>query len=254
MSYQDKLSSLGSWNPPSNWLKIKTIEAHTAGEPLRIIFSGLPEIEGNTILEKRNHLKENYDYLRTALMFEPRGHADMYGAIITPPVTRDADFGVIFLHNEGYSTMCGHGIIALTKVALQTGLVKAVGPNTKIKIDTPAGLVTSFAQIINNKIDRIYFHNVPSFVLAMDERISVPGLGDIKYDIAFGGAFYAFVNADEMNIEMNDSNYKELIEKGMAIKKVISENYKITHPFEPELSYLYGTIFIGKPKSEDSHS
>ena len=249
-SFQNKLNSLAIWNPPETWLKIKTIDAHTAGEPLRIILSGLPEIKGETILEKRKFLKENFDYLRTALMFEPRGHADMYGAIITPPVTKEADFGVIFLHNEGYSTMCGHGIIALTKVAVQTGMIKAEEPTTEIKIDTPAGLVTSFAKMKNGIVESIYFHNVPSFVLAMNERISVPSLGDIKYDIAFGGAFYAFVNADELKIELCESNYRELIEKGMAIKKAVSENYKISHPFEEELSFLYGTIFIGKPIGE----
>ena len=254
MSFQNKLNSLTNWNPPSNWLKIKTIDAHTAGEPLRIILSGLPEIKGKTILEKRNFLEENYDYLRTALMFEPRGHADMYGAIITPPVTKGADFGVIFLHNEGYSTMCGHGIIALTKVAVQTEMIKTKEPITEIKIDTPSGLVTSFAKVKNGNVESVHFHNVPSFVLAMDERISVLGVGDIKYDIAFGGAFYAFVNADELKIEMNKNNYRELIEKGMAIKKAVSENYKITHPFEHELSFLYGTIFIGKPTGEGSDS
>jgi len=253
-SFQIKLNHFDNWDPPESWLKIKTIDAHAAGEPLRIILSGLPEIKGKTILEKRNFLKENYDYLRTSLMFEPRGHADMYCAIITPPVTEDADFGVIFLHNEGYSTMCGHGIIALTKVAVQTGMIKAEEPTTEINIDTPAGLLTSFAKVKNGNVESVYFHNVPSFVLAMDERISVPGIGDIKYDIAFGGAFYAFVNADELKIELNENNYIELIEKGMAIKKAVSENYKITHPFEHELNFLYGTIFIGKSTGEGSDS
>jgi len=253
-SFQNKINSLDNWNPPQSWLKIKTIDAHAAGEPLRIILSGLPEIKGKTILEKRNFQKENYDYLRTALMFEPRGHADMYGAIITPPVTNGADFGVIFLHNEGYSAMCGHGIIALTKVAVQTGMIKAIEPITEIKIDTPAGLVTSFAKVKSGKVESVYFHNVPSFVLAINERISVPGICNIKYDIAFGGSFYAFVNADELKIELNENNYSELITIGMAIKKAVSENYKITHPFEEELSFLYGTIFIGKPTGEGSDS
>lgn len=253
-SFQNKLNSLAKWNPPATWLKIKTIDAHTAGEPLRIILSGLPEIKGKTILEKRNFLEDNYDYLRTSLMFEPRGHADMYGAIITEPERNDSDFGVLFLHNEGYSTMCGHGIIALTKVVLETGMIEKNEPVTAIKIDTPAGLVTSYGQIENGSVKSVYFHNVPSFVLAMDERISVPGIGDIKYDIAFGGAFYAFVNADELKMELNENNYRGLIEKGMAIKKAVSENYKIRHPFEEDLSFLYGTIFIGKPASEGSDS
>jgi len=200
--FNHNFDKFNSWHPPEDWLKIKTIDAHTAGEPLRIILSGLPEIKGKTILEKRNFLKENYDYLRTALMFEPRGHADMYGAIITDPENEGSDFGVLFLHNEGYSTMCGHGIIALTKVVLETGMIEKSKPVTTIKIDTPAGLVNSYSRIENGSVKSIYFHNVPSFVLAMDERISVPGVGDIKYDIAFGGAFYAFVNADELKIRV----------------------------------------------------
>ncbi len=153
------------WSSPKYWLKIKTIDAHTAGEPLRIILEGVPEIKGNTILEKRKYMKENLDHIRTALMFEPRGHADMYGAIITEPEKVDSDFGVLFLHNEGYSTMCGHGIIALTKVAVQTGMIELKEPITQIKIDTPAGLVTSFAKMKDGKVESVYFHNVPSFVL-----------------------------------------------------------------------------------------
>jgi len=228
------------YEPPEAWLKIKTIDVHTAGEPLRIIFNGLPEIKGSTILEKRKYMKENLDYLRTALMFEPRGHADMYGAIITEPVNKDSDFGVLFLHNEGYSTMCGHGIIALTKVFVQTGMIEAIEPITEIKIDTPAGLVTSFAKVKNGKVESVYFHNVPSFVLTTDQIVDVQGIGKVKYDIAFGGAFYAFVNADELGIGMKKQNFSELIKKGMAI--------------EEELNFLYGTIFYGKSHTKDAES
>ncbi|NNL21503.1 MAG: proline racemase, partial [Ignavibacteriaceae bacterium] len=212
---------LANWQIPQHWLKIKTVDAQTAGEPLRIITYGLPEIKGNTILEKRKYMMENLDHLRTALMFEPRGHADMYGAIITEPEKEDSDFGVLFLHNEGYSTMCGHGIIALTKVAVQTGMIKTIEPLTEIKIDTPAGLVTSFAKIENGNVKTVYFHNVPSFVLTTDLEFQVVGVGRVKFDIAFGGAFYAFVNADNLGIEMNEKNYSQLVSKGMAIKNSI---------------------------------
>jgi trans-L-3-hydroxyproline dehydratase len=242
------------YEPPEAWLKIKTIDAHTAGEPLRIILEGLPEIKGRTILEKRKYMKENLDHLRTLLMFEPRGHSDMYGAIITAPVNEGSHFGVIFLHNEGYSTMCGHGIIALTKVAVQTRMIEAINPTTKIKIDTPVGVVSSFAVIKNGKVDSVYFHNVPSFVLAVFEEVEVTGIGKVKYDIAFGGAFYAFVNADELGIGMNDYNYRELIEKGIAIKKAVTKSYPIKHPFEEDLNFLYGTIFYGKAHSKEANS
>jgi trans-L-3-hydroxyproline dehydratase len=253
-SAQYKLNSLSNWNPPKTWLIIKTIDAHTAGEPLRIILEGIPEIKGRTILEKRKYMKENLDHLRTALIFEPRGHSDMYGAIITPPVNEGSHFGVIFLHNEGYSTMCGHGIIALTKVSLQTRMIEAINPTTNIKIDTPAGVVSSFAEIKNGKVDSVYFHNVPSFVLTVHEEVEVAGIGKVKYDIAFGGAFYAFVNADELGIEMNDKNYRELIEKGMAIKEAVMKSYPIKHPFEEDLNFLYGTIFYGKSHSKQADS
>jgi trans-L-3-hydroxyproline dehydratase len=231
-SVQNKLNSLTNWNPPETWLKINTIDAHTAGEPLRIILKGLPEIKGSTILEKRKFMKENLDHLRKALMFEPRGHADMYGAIMTKPENETSDFGVLFLHNEGYSTMCGHGIIALTKVAVQTRMIEAINPTTKIKIDTPAGVVTSFAEIKNGNVDSVYFHNVPSFVYTVDEEVEVNGIGKVKYDIAFGGAFYAFVNADDLGIDMKEENYRELIGNGMSIKKAVMKSYQIKHPFE----------------------
>ncbi len=243
-----------SWNPPVNWIKITSIDAHTEGEPLRIITAGLPELKGSSVLDYRRYMKENYDNLRTALMWEPRGHADQYGAIITPPFSKVADFGIFFLHNEGYSTMCGHAIIAVTKVALQTGMVEKKEPLTEINIDSPAGLVTSFAEIKNGEIGKIYFHNVPSFVYLLNHSIEVEGIGNVTFDIAFGGAFYAFVKADEVGVEMTPDNYRELIEKGSAIKNAVVNNYEILHPFDSDLSFLYGTIFYGEPKDSNNDS
>lgn len=249
-----KFHKISEWIPPDEWIEIETIDAHTAGEPLRIILSGLPEIKGDTILEKRRFMKDNLDNFRKALMFEPRGHADMYGCIITPPVTKEADFGVLFLHNEGYSTMCGHGIIAVTKVVLETGMFETVEPETTIKIDSPAGLITAHAKVAGGKIDSVYFENVPSFVLAANQRIDIAGLGKVNFDIAFGGAFYAFVNADKFGLSMTENNYNELIHKGMIIKRAVTENFKIQHPFDNDLSFLYGTIFYGGPLSDNAHS
>ena len=251
---QKSFINVTDWSPPKNWLKIKTIDAHTAGEPLRIILEGLPYIKGKTILAKRKYMKENLDHLRTALLFEPRGHADMYGAIITEPERNDSDFGVLFLHNEGYSTMCGHGIIALTKVIVQTGIIEPKEPIMEIKFDTPAGLVTSIAKVKKGKVESVYFHNVPSFVLTTDIEYEVVGIGKVKFDIAFGGAFYAFVNADELGIEMKEKNIRLLIKKGMAIKNAVMRSFPIKHPFEEDLSFLYGTIFYGKSHNEDADS
>ncbi|NHJ46214.1 MAG: proline racemase [Asgard group archaeon] len=247
------LKKMKDWKPPDDWIKITTINAHSAGEPLRIILEGFPELKGNSILEYRKYAMKNYDHLRTSLMWEPRGHADMYGCIITPPVT-EADFGVLFLHNEGFSTMCGHAIIATTKVVLETGFLPMETPVTEVKIDTPAGLVKSYATIENNEVISVYFHNVPSFVLSMDEVVDVPGLGEIRYDIAFGGAFYAFVQAHDADVTLTPKGYRDLIKKGMDIKRAVMENYTIKHPFEKDLNFLYGTIFIGDPISTSADS
>ncbi len=242
------------WKPPDNWIKISTLDLHTAGEPLRVILRGFPELPGDTMLLRRRHARENYDYLRQALMWEPRGHADMYGCIITPPATPQGDFGVLFLHNEGFSTMCGHGIIAVTRAVLETGMFEMQEPITTLKIDTPAGLITTHARVENNKVLNVYFHNVPSFVVSLDDKITVPGFGEITYDLAFGGAFYAFVSADSLGLKLTTQHVRLLIETGMAIKRAVMKKRKISHPFDEEMGFLYGTIFIGKPEQPGSDS
>jgi proline racemase len=248
------LSQLKAYQPPAHWQKITTLDAHTEGEPFRVITGGLPELEGDTILERRRYMKDHFDHLRTALMWEPRGHADMYGCIVTPPVSPGADFGVLFLHNEGYSSKCGNGIIAMATIADETGMEAATDPVTTVKIYSHAGLVTAYAKMVDRRVAGVYFHNVPSFALALDETVNVPGLGKIRYDIAFGGAFYAYVNAADAGLGTGPEDYSALIEKGMAIKNAVMARRPTPHPFEKDLSFLYGTIFIGKPHSRDAHS
>ncbi|MCB0489448.1 MAG: proline racemase family protein [Cyclobacteriaceae bacterium] len=240
------LQKLRNWKPPEGFQTITTLDAHTGGEPLRIVIDGLPELPGNTILQKRQYLKDHLDHYRTILMWEPRGHADMYGCIITPPEKHSSDFGVIFMHNEGYSTMCGHGIIAVTKVALETGLIEKQEPQTKISIDSPAGLITSYADMIDGRIDRIYFHNVASYVQAVDQKIEIDGLGIVTYDLAFGGAFYAYVDADQIGLKLDAGSFSEIIRTGMQIKRVVMNAIPLAHPFEEDLNFLYGTIFTSK--------
>jgi trans-L-3-hydroxyproline dehydratase len=234
--------------------RLETLDAHTGGEPLRVILSGYPEIKGRTILEKRRYLKENLDHLRTALMFEPRGHADMYGCLLTEPVTEGADFGIIFLHNEGYSSMCGHAIIAISTIMIETGAIKATGNVTKLRIDAPAGLITSYVRGTAGAVESVYFHNVPSYVDSLDNKISVEGLGDVSYDLAFGGAYYAYVDADSLGISMAENNTNQLIDAGMKIKRAVMAAKPIKHPLEADLGFLYGTIFTGKSHSNAAHS
>lgn len=237
-----------------DFLKLKTIDMHTGGEPLRVIIDGYPEIKGDSILEKRNYVKNNLDYLRTALMFEPRGHADMYGVLVVEPQNEDSDFGVIFMHNEGYSTMCGHATIAITKLAVELGWVEVTKPITNIKIDAPCGQLDSYATIDEDgEVSSVSFKCVPSFVVAVNEEIYVEGIGKVTYDLAYGGAFYAYVNADSIGLGLNKENYDKIITYGKKIKHSIIENKdNIKHPFEEDLSFLYGTIFI--TKSDNFHS
>jgi len=243
-----------SWSPPPSWLRITTVDAHTAGEPFRVVTGGVPALPGETILARRRYAREHLDHLRRALMWEPRGHADMYGCLLTPPVTPGADLGVLFIHNEGYSSMCGHGIIGLATVVLEIGLLTIVPPETTVRIDSPAGLVTARARVEHGHVTAVRFENVPSFVLALDERVEVPGLGPVRYDLAFGGAFYAFVDAADVGLSCTPEDFRRLIDAGTRIKRAVQAARPVPHPFEEDLSFLYGTIFIDPPARAGSHS
>lgn len=247
----NNISKHSNFTPPEDWLRIQTIDMHTGGEPLRVILNGFPTLKGNTVLDYRNDCKNRFDHLRRALMHEPRGHADMYGCILTPPNDDGADFGILFLHNEGYSTMCGHAVIAITKLAVEMGWVEKINPITEVIIDAPCGRIQAFAKLENNEVASVYFHCVPSFVVALDQKIEVEGIGQVEYDLAYGGAFYAYVNSTKLGLDLVTENYSLLIQKGMAIKRAIMQSpQKIDHPFEEDLSFLYGTIFIGDPVSD----
>jgi proline racemase len=242
------MHQLSNWRPPEHWTRITTIDMHTGGEPLRVIVDGLPTIEGRTVLEKRRYFREHYDHLRRGLMWEPRGHADMYGAVITS--SADADFDVFFLHNEGYSTMCGHAIIALTKLAIETNLVN----KHEITFNVPAGRIVARASVSDAGIGETSFCNVSSFLYLRDRNVDVEGIGRVPFDVAYGGAFYAFVGAEELGLELLPENSSRLIDYGRRIKQAVMSKFPITHPLETDLSFLYGTIFTGPPLDPAHHS
>jgi len=248
----EKCLDFSSWRPPSDWTRITTIDMHTGGEPLRVFTSGLPPIEGRTVLEKRRFFREHYDYIRTGIMWEPRGHADMYGAVITPSL--DADVDVFFVHNEGYSTMCGHAIIALTKLVIETGLVSKEGDNPQLTINVPAGQIRARAKMENGKVKEASFLNVPSFVYLRNEQVEVGEIGQVRFDVAYGGAFYAFVEAGPLSLSLTSDHYHQVIDYGRRIKRAVMNQFTIKHPFEDDLSFLYGTIFIGPALDAKHHS
>src|SRR5256886_4300739 len=239
------------WRPPEGWRRITTVESHAAGEPLRVITGGLDPIPGRSMVEKRRFAREQLDGLRRGLMFEPRGHADMYGAIPTEPVTADGDAGVLFMHNEGWSTMCVHGVIALLTVALEVGLLSEPAV---VRLATPAGRVTARPRREGERLRSVAFENVPSFVVSLDDRVQVPGVGDVRYDLAFGGAFYAFVHAASVGLAMTPERFRDLIAIGSAIKRAVMAAREIRHPLESDLSFLYGTIFTGPALGSDADS
>jgi proline racemase len=216
-------------------VRIEAVDYHTAGEPFRIVTAGVPRLEGSTILEKRRFAAERLDAIRRLLVHEPRGHADMYGCFVTEPEDGEADLGVVFFHNAGYSTACGHGTIALVTWALDTGLVSVAEPETRVIVDVPSGRLDTVARVEGGKVRSVRFRNVPSFVLA--EGLLAEGL---RVDVAFGGAFYASV-ASPLPVEPR--NVPELIRLGRAVKHALEEQTSFVHPREPELRDVYGVTF-----------
>jgi len=239
-------------------VRLKTIDAHAAGEPLRLVVDGFPSPLGRTMLEKREWVRTHADHLRRALMLEPRGHADMYGAVLTEPVTPGSHAGVLFMHNEGYSTMCGHGVVAVTTIALERGLLMPGGDGTSIVYDSPAGTIRARAMIRpggpggsggSGRVERVAFVNVPSFVLHGGLTVKLASR-QIRADIAFGGAFYAIVDSEAVGLPIDVPHLPELRRVGMEIKHAIEAAQTIAHPLEPGLKGIYGTIFTGPPSDE----
>jgi proline racemase len=226
---------------------IRTIDAHTAGEPLRLIVDGFPTVRGRTMLERRAWVRTHADHLRRALMFEPRGHHDMYGALLTEPEREGSDAGVLFMHNEGYSTMCGHGVIAVVTIALERGLI-GVRAETVV-LDSPAGRIEATARVNGGRVESVRFRNVPSFVLHAALPIRAAGRA-LRADVAFGGAFYAIVDSEAVGIPVDGARLADLRRAGMEIKRAVEAAITVAHPAEPALTGVYGTIFTAPASAE----
>ncbi len=214
---------------------LNVVDSHTMGEPTRIIVGGVPNIPGKTMADKKNYLEDRMDNLRTAVMHEPRGHGDMFGSIITPPVTDESDFGIIFMDGGGYLNMCGHGSIGAITVAIETGMVEAVEPFTYVKMDTPAGLIQAKASVKDGKVQEVSIVNVPAFHYMQDVIVPVPSIGDVQMDISFGGSFFAIVDARKLGMKVHPDNASKLLDAGMKIRDAVNEHYEVRHP---ELSHI----------------
>jgi trans-L-3-hydroxyproline dehydratase len=212
--------------------------------------SGIPPLKGNTYREKRAYLRDHHDDIRKILLQEPRGHQDMYGAVLLRSTTPEADYGVVFMTNDGYSTMCGHGIIALATALIETGQFPPQGPETRITFETPAGLVQARASVADGRVRAVRFRNVPAFRLVHDLAITVGGR-DIEVDVAFGGAWYAVVSAEDLGISLGTARSRDLAQAGMAVKAAVSNELDVVHPTDSDLSGLYGVILVDEPSASD---
>jgi trans-L-3-hydroxyproline dehydratase len=238
--------------------EIETLEMHTGGEPVRIVVSGYPPIPGATILDKRRYAREQLDHLRKLLIYEPGGHFDMYGVIPVEPDLPGADLAVLFIHNEGYSTMCGHATIALGRYAVDHGLVEAKVPVTELAIQCPCGLVrvkVDVAETARGFVSgAVSFESVPSYAFAIDQELELAGLGRVRLDVAYGGAFYALVDAASLGLDLEHSPLAQLVETADRITKALSAELRLEHPDDPDLAFLYGTILTDGGEGRDRPS
>ncbi len=226
-----------------NAVRITTVEMHTGGEPVRIITSGYPEPQGATLLDKRRDARTRLDGWRRLLMAEPRGHADMYGALLVEPDLEGCDLAVLFLHNEGYSTMCGHAVMALGRYAVDRGLVTARGPEIAVRIQCPCGPVEARVEATAGRsTGEVRFTSVPAFVLARDAMMLSPSFGPVTLDVAYGGAFYAVLGAAELGLDLAQSPLARIVAAALEVKEAAAAQLPILHPDEPDLGFLYGTI------------
>ncbi|HEV2673930.1 MAG TPA: proline racemase family protein [Aliidongia sp.] len=219
-----------------------TVDLHTAGEPVRIVTGGYPELAGRTILDKRRDARDRFDRIRTALMLEPRGHAGMYGVIPMAPCHPDADLSVLFTHNEGYSTMCGHATIAIGRWAVDSGRVAADNGSARFRLETPCGIVRVSVEPAEGDAPLVTFESVRAFASHLDLAVEVPGHGRVTLDIAFGGAYYAILPSSRLGLPLATTPVDTLVAAGVAITDAVRAAVEITHPDEPDLGFLYGTI------------
>ncbi len=217
---------------------INVVDSHTAGEPTRVVTGGLPPIPGETMADRMAYLEKEMDHFRTSLMQEPRGHRDMFGAILTDPLSPGADIGVIFMNAGGYLSMCGHGSIGAVTVAIETGLLTVSGNEAEIVLDTPSGLVRAGAKVENGRVTEVSIINVPSFLYKEKVVVEITGFGRLQFDIAFGGNFFAIIPAKDLGLKVEGKNTSGLVRAGMKIKEEINEQVSVSHPEKPHINAI----------------
>ncbi|WP_329059547.1 proline racemase family protein [Amycolatopsis sp. NBC_01480] len=229
------------------------VDSHTEGMPTRVITGGVGVVPGATMSERRQYFVEHLDHIRQLLMYEPRGHSAMSGAILQPPTRPDADWGVLFIEVSGCLPMCGHGTIGVATVLVETGMVEVTEPVTTIRLDTPAGLVVAEVEVADGAARAVTIRNVPSFSVGLDREVDVPGLGRVRYDLAFGGNFYAIVQLAELGIPFERQEKQRLLDAGLSIMDAVTEQDRPAHPVNAEISGCHH-VYLAAPGSTARHS
>ena len=232
---------------------IHAVDSHTEGMPTRVITGGVGVFPGSTMAQKRLWFMEHNDDLRTLLMYEPRGHASMSGSILQPPTRPDADWGVLFIEVSGLLPMCGHGTMGTATVLVETGMVPVTEPITTIRLDTPAGLVVAEVEVVDGHAVAVSLTMVPSFALALDQTVQVPGFGTVGYDIAYGGNFYAVVDLDALGLPFDRAAKNQLLDAGLKIMAAIDDQHLPVHPTRPDITGCHH-VYLRAPGSDARYS
>ncbi len=224
------------------------IDAHTGGNPVRVVTSGAPRLEGGSMSERRQHFLAEFDWIRTGLMFEPRGHDMMSGTIIYPPVDAHNDAAILFIETSGCLPMCGHGTIGTVTVLIEHSLVQPRTPGI-LRLEVPAGVVEAHYTVENGRVTSVRFVNIPSFLYAEKIRVEHPELGELHVDIAYGGNFYAIVDAQENFRDMAEYSAADLIRFSPVLRRRLNEEHRFVHPEDETISGLSHVLWTGAPRT-----
>ena len=229
------------------------VDTHTEGEPTRIVVGGLPGVPGGTALEMREYIRRNLDWVRTTVIHEPRGHAGSFGAIVLPPARPGVDYTLVFMDSSGYLDMCGHGTMGVTTALIELGMVDAREPQTTVVYETPAGVVSARAEVVDGRVKSVTVRDVPSFYLGNLE-VDVRGIGPVPVDIAFGGNFFAIVDGESLGVSVEPGNIKRLIELGLEVRDAANRVFPAAHPINPQIRGIKLTLISDKPKLVGAHA
>ncbi|MFE0762071.1 proline racemase family protein [Streptomyces smyrnaeus] len=232
---------------------LSAVDSHTEGMPTRVVTGGLPPIPGATMAERRRYAVEHLDKLRRFLVDEPRGHPAMSGALLQPPTRPDADWGVVYIEVSGFLPMCGHGTVGVATVLVETGMVPVSEPETTVRLDTPAGLVEARVTVRDGMAEKVTLRNVDAFALELDATVRVPGLGEVGYDMAYGGNFYAVVELDQLGLPFDRTRKDDILAAGLAVMDAVNEQNRPVHPVDPGISGCKHVQFLA-PGSDGRHS